>query len=399
MHRATLRPSPIRPTVATIDLRAVADNYRAVRRVVGTKVGVVAVVKADAYGHGAVPVARLLEGLGVWGFAVATAEEGVQLRDAGIRARILVMGAAFGDEHGKLVARELTPVVGDAGDVEHFAVAAKQMGRTRFGIHVKVDTGMTRLGVTEAEFEGFIRTCARYPWIRVDGLATHFACAELPSPEATQLQLDRFVACLDKARALGADPQWIHAANSSAALRFPKTRFDLVRIGIALYGALPGPHVADPGLRPALCWKTRINALREVPVGTPVSYGATYVTQRPSRIATLPVGYADGYPRRVGGVAQVQVVDRRGRLHRAPVIGRVCMDLCMVDVTEVEGIAVGDTVILLGGCAPEAIHPAELAQWAGTIPYEIWVGISKRVPRLYPDLDAAELGLGPGEER
>ncbi|MFZ5787751.1 MAG: alanine racemase [Acidobacteriota bacterium] len=373
-------PIPIRPTAARVDLSVLAANYRAVREALGPGVGVIAVVKADAYGHGAVPVARMLEGLGVRGFGVATVEEGIELRDAGVRAAVLVMGAAFGRDHREVIERELTPMVGDPGDVERFASAARAAGRVRQSIHVKIDTGMSRLGVTEPRFAELLAQCASHPSIRVDGLATHFASADEADPAPTEEQLARFVRCLDQARAMGADPQVIHAANSSAALRFPRTRFDLVRPGIVLYGALPSLHLVahDPGIRPVMSLGTRVNALREVPAGTAVSYGGTVILARPSRIATIPVGYADGYPRALSNRAQVIV---RGR--RAPVVGRVCMDLTMIDVTDVPEVEVGDPVTLLGSDGGEAIRPEELAAWAGTIAYEILCAISKRVPRSY----------------
>lgn len=382
----------IRPTVAVVDLRTLADNFRRLRRAVESRVGIIAVTKADAYGHGAVPVARLLEGLGVWGFGVATVEEGLELRRSGIRARVLVMGAAFGRDHAEVIANDLTPVVGDPGDVDRFADAARAARRLRFGIHVKIDTGMTRIGVVEPGFEPFLRRCARRPAIRVDGLATHFASAEDADPEPTERQLDAFIRCLNLARTLGADPQVIHAANTAAALRYPKSRFDLVRPGIALYGMVPSEHVPNHGFVPVASWRTRINAIREVPAGTPVSYGGTHVTKRRSRIATLPVGYADGYPRRLSNRAQVQLDDAEGVACRAPVVGNVCMDLCMIDVTDVKGVSVGDAVHLMGGSGPAAIHPDELARWADTVSYEILAGISKRVPRVYPGVHVAELG-------
>lgn len=372
--------SSIRPTEARVNLAALASNYRRLREAVGHGVGVIAVVKADAYGHGAAPVARLLEGLGVRGFGVATVEEGLELRAAGVRAPVLILGAAFGRDHAEVVAHELTPLVGDPGDVDRFAAAAAAAGRVRFGIHVKVDTGMTRLGVTAAGFDAFLTRCARHPSIRVDGLATHFASADEPDPAATEEQLRLFIGCLDRARAMGADPQVIHAANSAAALRFPRTRFDMIRPGILLYGSVP-PQVRDPGVRPVMSWHTRINALREVAAGTRVSYGGTLVLTRPSRIATIPVGYADGYPRALSNRAQVLVGGRR-----APVVGRVCMDLSMIDVTDVPGVAVGDPVTLLGGDGEQGIRSEELASWAGTISYEILCGISRRVPRVYPAL-------------
>lgn len=369
----------VRPTVAVIDPRALADNFRHLRSVIGPNVGVIAVVKADAYGHGAVPVARLLEGLGVRGFGVATVEEGIELREQAIRSPILIMGAAFGDDHQAVIEYDLTPVVGDLGDIEYFAHAAEQAGKLRFGIHVKVDTGMSRLGVVESQFERFIRLSAKHTSLRVDGLATHFASAECPDPQPTLDQLRRFITCLDQARAMGADPQLIHAANSAAALRFPQSRFDLIRPGIVLYGALPGDDVPDPGFQPVMSLHTQINALRHVPTGTPVSYGGTFVTDRPSVIATLPVGYADGYPRALSSRAEVLL-----RHQRAPVVGRICMDLTMIDVTDVPGASVGDRVTLLGCDGKATIRAEEVANWANTIPYEILAGISKRVPRLYP---------------
>ncbi|MBK8482225.1 MAG: alanine racemase [Proteobacteria bacterium] len=393
----TALPTPIRPTVAEVDLRQLAENLRAIRQAVGSRVGILAVIKADAYGHGAIAVARMVEGLGVWGLGVATVEEGVQLREAGVRTRVLVMGASFGRDHGEVVARELIPMVGDPGDVEAFALAARAAGRTRFGLHLKVDTGMTRLGVGEGPFDLFLRRCAAHPSIRVDGLATHFACAEERDLEATEAQLATFVRCLERARALGADPQAIHAANTAAALRLPAARFDLVRIGLGLYGALPSAEVPDPGLKPVLSWSTRINALRDVPAGTPVSYGATFVTTRPSRIATIPVGYADGYARRLSNRAEVLLPGVGGGPRRARIVGRVCMDLCMIDVTELPGVAVGDPVVLLGGSGALAVTPDELAGWGETISYEVLTAISKRVPRAYPGLPEAELRQATGQ--
>lgn len=390
-------PTPIRPTVAEVDLRQLAANLRCVRQAIGSRVGMLAVIKADAYGHGAIAVARLVEGLGVWGLGVATVEEGVQLREAGVRTRVLVMGASFGRDHAEVIGRELIPMVGDPGDVEAFAVAARAAGRTRFGVHVKVDTGMSRLGVGEGRFDAFLRRCAEHPSIRVDGLATHFACAEEQDLSATAAQLATFVRCLERARAMGADPQTIHAANTAAALRLPAARFDLVRIGLGLYGALPSAHVPDPGVRPALSWTTRINALRDLPAGTPVSYGATFVTTRPSRIATLPVGYADGYARRLSNRAEVLLPGAAGGPRRVPVVGRVCMDLCMIDVTEVEGVAVGDAAVLLGGTGKLSVAPDQLAAWGETISYEVLTSISKRVPRAYPGLADAELRQATGQ--
>lgn len=376
--------SSIRPTEARVSLSGLAHNYRLLRQSIGPQVGIIAVVKADAYGHGAVPISRLLEGLGVRGFGVSTVDEGVELRRAGIRAPIIVMGAAFGKDHAEVIHHDLIPVVGDRGDVDEFAQAAKLAGKIRFSIHVKVDTGMSRLGITEANFDGFIRHCARHLSLRVDGLATHFASADHSDPQPTDEQLQMFIRCLNQARSMGADPQVIHAANTAAAIRFPKTRFDVIRPGLALYGTVPSPYVPNPGFQSVLSFHTRINALREIKPGTGISYGSTFVAQRRSIIATLPVGYADGYPRSLSNRAQVLI-----RGHRAPIVGTICMDLCMVDVTDIIGVQVGDPVILLGSDGEHSITIDELASWAGTISYELLTGISKRVPRLYPEINKA----------
>ena len=382
----------IRPTEARISLGAIARNAGRLRQVIGPRVGIIAVVKADAYGHGAVRVARQLEGLGIQGFGVATVEEGVELREAGVRSPVLIMGAAYGEDHEEVIAQGLTPMVGVAGDVERFAMAARRRRILRLPVHLKVDTGMSRLGVTTSRFQDFLRACAEHPSVRVDGMATHYACADMDDPAPTEAQLERFVACLDQARAMGADPQQIHTANSAAALRFPRTRFDLVRPGIALYGALPSPAVEDPGLEPCLSWRTRINALRRVPAGAAVSYGGTWVAPRPSVIATLPVGYADGYHRSMSNNARVLV-----RSHRVRQVGTICMDLCMADVTDLPGVSVGDEVMLMGRQGDAVITPDDLAGWAGTIPYEILCGITRRVPRIYDELEEPSLATAEGD--
>lgn len=376
----------VRPTEARIDLRALAHNYRCLREKVGQTVGVIGVVKADAYGHGAVRISRLLEGLGVRAFGVATVEEGVELREAGIRAPILIMGAAFGRDHREVVDHHLTPMIGDPSDIDHFAQAAQAAGISRFSVHLKIDTGMSRLGVTLDHLAATMQLCSSYHQLRVDGVATHFAAADDQDPGYTTRQLKIFVQALDQIRKMGGDPQFIHAANTAACLRFPKTRFDFVRPGLVLYGALPSVHFSSMDLRPVMSWHTRIIALRRLPVGARVSYGGSFVTSRPSTIATLPVGYADGYSRSLSNRAEVLLHGQR-----AKVVGTVCMDLCMIDVTDIPQTQIGDRVILLGGVGQHKIMPEELAQWAQTISYEVMVGISRRVPRVY-DQPAIETG-------
>lgn len=367
----------IRPTLAEVDLGAIQRNLVRVREAVGAGVAVWGVVKADAYGHGAVPVARALEPT-CNALAVSLAEEGLELRAAGIRAPIVVLGAYYGAHHADVLAHRLTPVVYDLGDLERFAGAAARRGR-RADVHVKVDTGMSRLGIPLSEVPRLFARLREHSSLRLAGLSTHFASADLSDAEVTRNALSRFEACLSQARAAGFEGLVNHAANSAAAVRFPEARYGAVRPGLALYGAMPSVHVALPGLEPALRLTTRIMSVHELAPGTAVSYGGLWRASRPSRIATLPIGYADGYPRHVRD-AQVLL---RGQ--RAPIVGAVCMDMLMVDVTDLPAAREGDVVTLIGADGDQSISVDDVARWAGTINYEVLCGLSKRVPRVLRD--------------
>ncbi len=369
----------IRPTVAEIDLGAVQRNLARFRRVVGPSVAVFGVVKADAYGHGAVPVARALEPL-CNALAVSLVEEGLELRAAGIRAPIFVLGAYYNRHQDDVIAQRLTPVVYDVGDLERFGGAAARRGR-RIDVHVKVDTGMSRLGVSVAELPGVLARFDDLTGLRLAGLCTHFASADLPDASVTEEALGKFEGCLELARRAGFTELAHHAANSAAAVRFPRARFSAVRPGLALFGAMPSRHVGVADLEPTLRLSTRIMALHDIPVGTPVSYGGLWRAARPSRVATLPVGYADGYPRHVRDACALVA----GR--RVPVVGAVCMDMLMIDVTDVPvaEAGMGSVVTLIGRDGGEEITIDEIAGWAGTLSYEILCGISKRVPRILRD--------------
>jgi alanine racemase len=364
----------IRPTVAEVDLPAIGHNLDRLRAIFGGQ-DIWAVVKADAYGHGAVPVGRYLSGRCA-GLAVSLVEEGLELRAAGLTAPILVLGAYYDQCHDLVLANRLTPVVYDPADIERFAEAAGRRGRT-FDVHLKIDTGMGRLGVAPATLGAVLDRLRRTPALRLAGLATHFAQADAAESTATDEALARFAACIGVARARGFTELSNHAANTAAAVRFRSARLGAVRPGIGLYGAVSAPTVVVPDLRPALRFATRIMSIRDVPVGGAVSYGGLWRAPRPSRVATLPVGYADGYPRHVTG-AETLV---RGR--RVPIVGAVCMDMMMIDVTDVPDAVLGDEVTLIGGEGPGGISAEQLATWAGTIVYEILCGISKRVPRIY----------------
>ena len=367
----------IRPTLAEIDLGAIQRNFVRVRDAVGGSVAVWGVVKADAYGHGAVAVARALEPL-CNALAVSLVEEGMELRAAGVRAPIVVLGAYYGAHHADVLAHRLTPVVYELGDLERFAAAAAARGR-RADVHVKIDTGMSRLGFATSEMPRLLARLRSLAPLRLAGLCTHFASADLADGAVTREALARFDACLVAARRAGFERLVNHAANSAAAVRFPDARLDAVRPGLALYGAMPSSHVALAGLEPALRLTTRVMSVHDIAPGATVSYGGLWRASRPSRIATLPVGYADGYPRRVRDARALV----RGT--RVPVVGAVCMDMLMVDVTDVSDVREGDLVTLLGADGDEAISVDDLAHWAGTVSYEILCGISKRVPRALKD--------------
>ena len=367
----------IRPTVAEIDLGAVQRNLVRVRRAIGSGVRVFGVVKADAYGHGAVPVARALEPL-CNALAVSLVEEGLELRAAGIRAPILVLGAYYHRHQDEVLAERLTPVIYDRGELEKFAAAAARRNRPA-EVHLKIDTGMSRLGLAPGELDAALLRLAALPSLRLSGLCTHFASADLADPTPTATQLEALRQGLARAAALGFQGLVNHAANSAAAIRFPEARLDAVRPGLALYGAMPSDIVRLAELEAALALRTRVMAVREVAAGTGVSYGGTWRAERPSRIATLPIGYADGYPRHVRG-AEVLLGGRR-----VPIVGVVCMDMLMIDVTDLPASALDGPVTLIGRDGGEEITVDELARWAGTINYEILCGISKRVPRVLRD--------------
>ena len=382
LRQADLRTS-IRPTVAEIDLAALRANAQHVRQKLAPHVALYGVVKADAYGHGAVAVARELAPL-CDALAVSLAEEGMELRQAGITCPVLVLGAYYGREHSDMIEASLTPVVYDPGDLERFATSPARRrllsGERHAGalaVHLKADTGMNRLGVQGGELARALAVFAAQPRLQLAGLCTHFACADMADATVTHEQLRHFAAVQAQLRTAGFAPKAVHAANTAATLRFSQTHFSAVRPGLALYGAVPGAAVPAEGLSPVLCLRTRVMAMHDVAKGGGVSYGHRFVAQRPSRIAVLPVGYADGYPRHL----QAAHVLIRGQ--RAPLAGVVCMDMVMVDVTDVPGASVGDDVILIGRDGGQQITLDDVAGWAGTLNYEIACGISKRVPRIY----------------
>ena len=370
-----------RPTWAEIDLNALAENLRVIREHVGREVNVMAAVKADAYGHGAAPCARRLEAEGVEWFGVALPEEGIDLRAAGITKPILCLGGFWEGQQKACLQQNLTPVVYRPDMIESLDRSAQDAGVVA-DVHVKIDTGMGRLGVRSADVPQFCEALSRLRNIRVDGLMTHLASADDPAQEDfTQGQLKRFELAVKVFRERGFSPSHIHAANSAAAFAYPQARGNIVRPGATLYGfsrdVLP-PNIATPQLRPVMSLRTRIMLLKTVSQGEKLGYGCSFETTRESLIATIPIGYDDGYRRSLSNCGRVIV---GGKF--APVVGRVSMDMTLVDVTDVRGVSLQDQVTLLGRDGELSITAAEVAELAGTISYEITCGISSRVPRIY----------------
>ena len=370
------------PTWAEVSLDALRQNFRAVREHVGNGVSICAVVKADAYGHGSAACARALEAEGAPWFGVTGTEEAMALRRAGIKARLLLMTGIWKGEEDQVVADNLTPVVWEQWHVERLESAATRK-ETVLPVHLKIDTGMTRLGASREALPGVCAALAASDHLKLEGVSTHFASVR--DPEKTRKQVALFEDALAVLHACGQQPTLLHMANSAAILSRPETWKTVVRPGIALYGysrsratgVAQSAEVPTP-LRPVLSWKTRVIALKEVSAGRAVGYGGTFVTQEQSRIAVLPVGYADGFHR---------LLSNRGRVivcgEYAPVAGRVSMDLTTVDVTGIPGVEVGDEVVLLGESNGKNIDAGEHARICETIPYEILCSISKRVPRIY----------------
>jgi alanine racemase len=372
-------PPPGRPTRAEINLDHLAHNFRLIKQTIGAGVAVMPALKADAYGHGAIHCAKALEREGADWFGIALPEEGRALRDAGITRPVLCLGGFWEGQEDEIVAGELTPVMYRLDMLERLNEAARRAGRTA-NYHLKVDTGMGRLGVPHGELEGFLDSAARLTHLRLDGVMTHFASADKPDKdEFTRLQIRRFQNALAMVRARGHRPTWIHEANSAASLAYPEARGNLVRPGGLLYGLwrdVVNPQTPALDWRAVLSLRTRIIHLKTIQAGTPLGYGGTFVAERESRIATLAIGYEDGLPRALSNCGRVLV---RGQF--APVVGRISMDLTLVDVTDIAGASLNDEVTIIGRQGTSEIPAEEIAAHTGTISYEITCGISERVPR------------------
>ena len=365
-----------RPTRIRVDLDALAHNLDALQRHAGTPV--MGIVKANAYGHGLVPVARHLEAQGIAQLGVAFVEEGIALRRAGLQVPILVLGGIHAPQVSQFIAHDLEVTVSSVDKLRQVEQAAESMGRKAI-IHLKIDTGMERIGVHSENAAPFVEAAVASRWCEVKGIYSHLACADDPASPMTALQLQRFLAACSYFDRIGAPMPLRHLANSGGVLHFPETCLDMVRPGIALYGVLPDPaSQATVALRPALSLVSSVVYFKVVKAGRTVSYGATWTAAGDTRVITLPIGYGDGYPRSLSSRGEVLV---RGQ--RYPIIGRVCMDQFMVDVGPGGSAYNGDEVVLLGRQQDAVVSCEAVAQAAGTIPYEILTGLNERIPREY----------------
>jgi alanine racemase len=376
-----------RPTWAEVSHLALRQNFRTVQKHVGAKLTVCAVVKADAYGHGAVECSRALEAEGARWLGVTSLDEAIPLRDAGIQSNVLLMTGFWRGEESEIVRSQLTPTVWEPWHIELLDKAAASLGVKQHPVHLKVDTGMGRLGAALDQLPRVLARLENSKNLFLQGLSTHLAASEVMDAPSVAEQEHRFRQAQQMIKDVGMRPSLVHMANTGAVISRRETWHTMVRPGVALYGYyLPfqraGREVSGGTLRlpvkPILTWKTRILSLRDFSANHPLGYGGTYVTKAPAQVAVLPVGYADGYNRQLSNRGRVIV-----REHYAPILGSISMDLTLVDVTGIPGVALGDEVILLGSCAGLSVDALDHARLANSSPYEILCNISKRVPRRY----------------
>ena len=366
---------------AEIDLDAIAYNMEQMKKRIGDHARLIAVVKADGYGHGAVPVAKMFEACSyVWGYAVACLEEATELREQGIRKPILVLGCVFPDQFEEMIRYDVRPAVYMESMAELISQEAVRQGKDAF-IHIKIDTGMGRIGfpVTEESADA-VERISRLPGIRIEGMFTHFAKADERDKTYTFLQHDRFVKMKELIEKRQIHVQYFDCDNSAGIIDFPDMKHDLARAGIAMYGMYPSDEVDQKAvdLRPALSLVSHVSFVKEVEAGTPISYGGTFVSDRPMRVATIPVGYGDGYPRSLSNKGYVLIHGKRARI-----LGRVCMDQFMADVTDIPETAFMDRAVLVGRDGDEEITVDELADLSGRFNYEFVCCFGKRIPRIY----------------
>lgn len=368
-------------TYVTVDLDAIAYNFESMRKNIREDTQMIAVIKADAYGHGAVTVGRFLEPFPyIWGFATATAEEAMELRDAGIQKPILVLGYVFEDHYEELIDMEVRMPVFDLETAEKIEGYAKKV-RKKAKIHIALDTGMNRIGFRDTQKSAaVICKISQMQYLQIEGMFTHFARADETDKIYADRQFRRYMDFYRQLQDWGVSIPVCHCSNSAGIIDMPYANLDVVRAGITIYGIYPSDEVkkGKVPLKSVMSWKSGITFVKEVEAGEQISYGGTFVTPRKMRIATIPTGYADGYPRMLSGKASVLIHGKRARI-----LGRVCMDQFMADVTDIPDVARGDEATLLGRDHEEEITVEELSGLCGRFPYEFVCCVSKRVPRVY----------------
>jgi len=371
----------MRPTRVEIDLDSIAYNIHQIRKKVGNKTKIMAVMKANAYGHGAVEVAKVAIDAGAQWLAVALVEEAIQLREAGIQSPILILGSTPPDQVHEVIKYNLSQTVCSRELIETLSNEAQSWNQTA-KVHIKVDTGLGRLGIFPEEVAAFVKESSCLEGIEIEGIFTHFSVAD-EDKAFTELQIKKFKEVISNLEREKIHIPLKHAANSAAVVGFASSYFNLVRPGIILYGLYPSPEMNRTiPLKPAMSFKTKITYLKRVPAGYSLSYDRTFTTERKSLIAILPVGYADGYPRALSNKGEVLIKGKR-----APVVGMICMDMTLVDVTHIPDVKIGDEVVLFGKQNGAQISADEIASKSDLINYEILCGISKRVPRIYKRRD------------
>ena len=366
---------------AVISLDAVEQNFREMRKNIAEDTKMIAVVKADAYGHGAVPIAHLIENHDyIWGFAAATAEEAVHLRQAGITKPILILGIVFDEYFPELVQYDIRPAVCEYDEAKKLSDEAVLQNKT-VHIHIALDTGMTRIGYADIpESVEEIKKIAELPNLEIEGMFTHFARADEYDRSPAMVQLERYQDFSKRVEEAGVDIPLHHCSNSAGIIRVPEANLSIVRAGITIYGIYPSSEVERDivKLAPVMELKSHITYVKDVPAGAAISYGGTYVADKKKRVATIPVGYADGYPRQLSNKGWVLIHGKK-----APILGRVCMDQFMAEVTEIDNVKKGDEVTLLGRDGDEFISIEEMGDLCGRFSYEFACDISPRVPRVY----------------
>lgn len=366
---------------ARVDLDAIASNMARMKRNLNEDTKIMAVIKADGYGHGAVQIAQMLENVDyIWGYAVATLDEAVVLKSEGLKKPILVLGCVFPDQYMEMLKYDIRMNVYTEEMAEAISQMASREDMTAY-MHIKLDTGMARLGFdTSEESIEAIHRISEMQNVCMEGIFTHFAKADETDKTFTQKQIQDFMWMTRRLKEKGVIFQYEHCANSAAIIDVPEGHLDLVRAGISTFGLYPSEEVNKENVRlkPAMALKSHVAFVKEIEAGTPISYGGTYVSEKPMKIATIPVGYADGYPRNLSNVGYVLI---RGK--KAPIVGRVCMDQFMVDVTDIDGVSFGDNVTLIGKDGNETITVEDLSELSGRFNYEFICDLGKRIPRVY----------------